>query len=479
MEMTNRMKALHKRLFEIEYQDPGVWHFQGVNILDEWPEITPEPVVVRKGYAQKYIGERLPAIIKPDELIVGIPNQNSVGWGSVIPKYYTEEEGVQAARCDLNECSVWGHHPPEWGKIPRVGVIGLKEEILGRLERELALDSPDEITVNNLRAMLVALDGMVAFARRHAELAMKMAYETEDPIRRKELFQIYRNCLRVPLNPAESFHEAAQSYWFVYAMVNSGGEFVPLGRADQILFPYYEKDMAAGVLTQEEADDILASFLVKCNERIVQDTKKAENHYNFGLFSQGSVQTVEDLQQGANQTGGFESRALTWQENEDDDSDANYNYGQSGNDWLMNCMVGGVTPEGEDATNKLSYMFVEIMDSMSLLMPTLGARVHEETPRDFINLLAKVLRYGRGEPMIYNDSAIIPGFVDLGVPVEDARDYSNDGCWETLVQGKSHFSYAHVMNIRCIEWVFNNGVSEHNGLMEGAETGDPPQFQEF
>lgn len=479
MEMTKRMKALQKRLFEVEYHDPGVWHFQGVNILDEWPEITGEPVVVRKGYAQKYIGERLPVVIKPDELIVGIPNQNSVGWGSVIPKYYTESEGVQAARCDLNECSVWGHHPPEWGKILRVGVIGLKKEILERLERELALGKPDEITLHNLRAMLVSLDGVVAFAQRHGELALQLAYEESDEARRDELFTIYRNCLNVPLNPATSFHEAVQSFWFVYAMVNSGGEFVPLGRADQTLFPYFKKDIEAGVITQEEADDILASFLIKCNERIVQDTKKAENHYNFGLFSQGSVPTVEDLHQGANQTGGFESRALPWQDDEDIDSDANFNYGQSGNDWLMNCMVGGVTPEGEDATNKVAYMFVEIMDAMKLLMPTLGARVHDKTPRDFIELLARVLRYGRGEPMIYNDKAIIPGFVDIGVPIEDARDYSNDGCWETLVQGKSHFSYAHVMNIRCIEWVFNNGVSEHNGLKEGAETGDPLELSTY
>ncbi len=479
MQLSNRMKALKKRLFDIEYHNPGVWHFQNTNILDAWPEIKSEPIVVRKGYAQKYIGERLPVKINPDELIVGIPNQNSVGWGSVIPKYYTEDEGIQAARCNLNECSVWGHHPPEWGKVIRIGVLGIKEEILDKLEQELRSQDPDQITIDNYRAMLVSLDGIVAISRRYAEHALSLAKEEKDLQRRDELLQIYRNCQNVPVNPARSFHEATQSFWFMYTMVNSGGEFVPLGRADQTLYPYYERDLISGVISEEEGRDILASFLVKCNERIVQDTKKAENHYNFGLFSQGSVPKVEDLKSGANQTGGYESRALTWQENESDDSDANYNYGQSGNDWLMNCMVGGVKPDGTDGTNAIAYMFVEIMNAMDLIMPTLGARVHKDTPKDFIELLAKVLRYGRGEPMIYCDESIIPGFVDLGVPLEDARDYSNDGCWETLIQGKSHFSYAHVMNLRCLEWVFNRGVSQHNNLAEGLDTGELSEFTSF
>lgn len=479
MAMTKRMESLKKRLFEVEFHDPGVWHFQDTNILDVWPEISSKPVVIRKAYAQKYMGEFLPAIIKPDELIVGVPNQNSVGWGSVLPIYYTEEEGLQASRYDLNECSVWGHHPPEWEKVLRVGVVGIKNEILDQIEFQSAQTPPDQMALDNLTAMLIALDGLVAFARRHGELALEMSSTCEDPVRRQELMEIYKVCQTVPMNPAKSFHEAAQSFWFTYSLVNSGGEFVPLGRADQALYSYYQKDMESGVITQERGTDILASFLTKCNERIVQDTKLAENHYNFGLFSQGQVPSEEIMESGTNQTGGYETRALTWQFDQDIDSDANFNYGQSGNDWLMNCIVAGVHPDGTDATNRLSYMFVEIMHDMNLLMPTLAARVHKDTPEDFIRLVASVLRYGQGEPMIYNDETIIPGFLDLGIPIEDARDYSNDGCWETLVQGKSHFSYAHVMNLRCIEWVFNRGISQHNGKQEGLDTGNPLEFKNF
>jgi len=473
------MEKLKKRLFEKEFHDPGVWHFQNINILDEWPEIIREPIVVRKGYAQKYMGERLPAIIKDDELIVGNPNQNSVGWGTVLPIYFTEEEGEQAARYQLNEASVWGHHPPDWGKIINLGTSGVKEQITEALRKQMESDQPDELALNEYKAMLVSLDGLEAFGKRHAQAALNLAYTCKDPIRKNELLEIYRVCSRVPVNPARSFYEAVQAYWFTYCMVNSGGEYVPLGRADQFIYPYYRADIDAGILTKEEAKDILASFLVKCNERVVQDTKLAENHYNFGLFSQGTIPDENNLSSGTNSTGGFAVRALTWQEQESVDSEANFNYGQSGNDWLMNCIVAGQYADGSDATTDVSYLFVEIMHEMSLLMPTLAVRVHKNTPPEFINKVAEVLRYGQGEPMIYNDDAIIPGFVALGLPIEVARDYSNDGCWETLIQGKSHFSYAHVMNIRAIEWVLNRGISQHNQALEGLDTGALEELETF
>ncbi len=470
MELTKRLIKLKKRLFEVEFHDKGVWHFLDTNIVEGNEEVAKEPLVVRKAMAQYHIGAHLPAIIKPDELIVGNPNQNSVGWGTIMPIYYTKEEGELGARYQLNEASVWGHHPPQYDKVMRIGVTGLKQEIDKAIEKQLRSAKPDADALNEYRAMQIALDGLVEFARRHAQEAFKLALKETDMIRRHELMEIYEAASRVPLYPARNFHEALQCYWFVYCMINSGGEYVPLGRADQHLYPYYKADIEQKRINKERAVDLLGSFLVKCNERIIIDTKKAENHYNFGLFSQG---LVPDEAKAKTVTGGFEQRALTWQDNEDDNSEANFNYGQSGNDWLMNCIVGGQDRDGNDATNEVSYLFIEIMHEMALLMPTLAARVHKGTPESFCFTIAEALRYGQGEPMVYNDETIIPGFVDLGIPVEEARDYSNDGCWETLIPGKSHFSYAHVMNLRCLEWVLFRGVSQHNGTQEGLDTGDP------
>lgn len=481
LQLTPRLEKLKDRLFNVEYHNPGVWHFQNVNILDITGNefMKDEPLVVRKAYAQQHICRYLPAQIKPDELIVGRPNQNSVGWGSVLPKYYTKDEGELAARYELDECSLWGHHPPAFDKILTQGVTGVKAEVEAALRAQLDSAEPDEMAVNEYRAMLISLDALVEFSHRHAAEALKQAQSTQDEARRNELLEIYRTCQQVPELPAQNLQQALQAYWFTYAIVNSGGEFIPLGRADQYIYPFYQKDIESGVLTREQAVDLLGSFLVKCNERIIIDTKKAENHFSFGLFSQGVVLNEEEAQSRINGTGGFAQRALMWQDDEDINSEANFNYGQSGNDWLMNCMVGGVHPDGTDATNDVSYLLIDIMHSMQLLFPTMGARVHNNTPQSFLELLGAVLRYGQGEPMIYNDETIIPGFVEQGVPLEEAREYCNDGCWETLIAGKSHFSYAHVMNLRCLEHVLFRGVSLNNGEQEGLDTGDPLAFESF
>lgn len=468
------MQALKDRLFSVEYHNPGIWQFKDTNILKIMPEIENEPIVVRKAYAQKYMGEHLIAEIKPDELIVGLPNQNSVGWGMVLPIYYTQEEGREAERYQLNETSVWGHHPPRWERLVQIGTQGVRKMIL-----EAAQKNDSEESVNEYRAMLIALEGVEAFAKRHADKALKDAFVEKDLERKAELLEIGRICAKVPMQGASSLHEALQAYWFTYCLINSSGEYVPLGRADQILYPFYQQDVEKGILTREQAEDLVASFLVKCNERVIIDTKKAENHYNFGMFSQGVIPEEKKEESQTNQTGGYEVHTLSWQEEEDIDSDANFNYGQSGNDWLQNCVVGGVAPDGTDATNDISFMFVDIMNRMSLLMPTLGARFHKNSPPEFVEKVAEVLRYGQGEPMIYNDDMIVPGFVDFGIPVEEARDYSNDGCWETLIPGRSYFTYAHVMNLRCIEWVLFRGVSQHNTKQEGLDTGDPLGFKNF
>ncbi len=472
---TARMERLRQRLFEVEYQNPGIWQFKDTNLLELYPEIREEPLVIRKAMAQRYMGEHLIVEIKPDELIVGLPNQNSVGWGTVMPIYYTPEEGEYGKERQLNEASVWGHHPARWDRFIAVGTLGLKDQI----EQEALLHREDREALMEYRAMMIALEGIEAFARRFADLALKEAGCCEDEIRRKELFEISRVCAGAPFHGAKTFQEALQTYWFAYCLINSGGEYLPLGRADQILIPYFEKDLAEGAISEESAKDLMASFLVKCNEKIIIDTKKAENHYSFGLFSQGvdPEKQKEDFQN--NQTGGYDVRLLSWQEQEDINSDSNFNYGQSGNDWLMNCMVGGLKPDGTDGTNTLSYLIIWIMYELHLLMPTLGARVHKDTPREFFELLATVLRYGQGEPMIYNDDVIVPGFVEFGIPVEEARDYSNDGCWECLIPGKSYFTYAHVMNLRCLEWVLFRGYSLHNGRKEGLDTGRLDEFDDF
>lgn len=477
--LSQRLKRIKRRLFEEEFADPGVWHFKDVSIITD--ENIHEPLVVRKGQATKYMGEHLPAYIKPDELIVGNPNMNSVGFGSILPVYATEEELEKAEEYKMNQKSVWGHHPPRWEKAITIGFKGIIEEINSKLAVEILKATPDQEAINEYRGMLAAIEGVLSFAKRHGDAALKASTLEEDADRKKELYKIYEVCGKVPYYPAESLHEALQAYWFTYCLVNSGGEFVPLGRTDQILYPFYRHDLEEGILTKEEAVDLVGSFLAKCNERICTDTQKWENHYDFGLFSQGVPPKFGSSMEesGGHEAGGYDIRALSWQENEDINSEANFNFGQSANDWLMNMIIGGLRPDGEDGTTELTGEILRLRFEMDLLMPTLSVRVSSKTPEWMWKQLAECLKEHDGEPAIYNDDAIIPGFVDLGIPLEEARDYSNDGCWECLIPGRSYFSYTHIMNTRCLEWVFTRGTTLLTGDNEGLDLGELSQYTTF
>lgn len=481
MKLTLRLANLKERLFNEEFKDKGTWHFKNVSILTD-EETKREPLVVRKARAIEYIANNLPAYIKRDELIVGNPNQNSVACGVTMPTYATEEELANAKKYVLDQNSVWGHHPPDWNKIITKGISGIKEEINEAIEREWLKTEPREEALYEYRAMIISLDAVVKFAHRHAEVALKESLKETDPIRKRELYGIYKVCNKVPEQPAQTYQEALQGYWFTYCILNSGGEFIPFGCGDRYLYPCYKKDILNQKITKEHAIDLTGSFLVKCNERVIVNIRDAENHNTFGLFSQGVLPEDRNATAitGGYDTGGYDQKALLWKDDENKNSDSNFNYGQSGNDWLMNFVVGGRNRDGSDGTNELSYLILDLMDEMKLLMPTLAVRIHKDSPQEFVGKIAEVLRYGRGEPAIYNDDAIIPGFVDMGIPVEDAREYSNDGCWETLIPGKSHFSYAHVQNLQCLEWVLTRGESLlKNNLKEGLDTGDPLKFENW
>ncbi|MCI8485430.1 MAG: pyruvate-formate lyase [Lachnospiraceae bacterium] len=463
--LTDRLQRLKNRLFEIDYYEKKEWHFKGVSIVTD--ENRSEPLIVRKALAVKYMAEHLPAIIKKDELIVGNPNMNSVGFGTVIPNYATPEESAMAEKLLLDINSVWGHHPPGYEKIVAKGVANLQSEINSKLR-----ETNDDETISLYRAMQISLDALILFAHRHSQAARRAAEQEADPTRRKELENIADICARVPNCPARSYQEALQSYWFVYCLINSGGAYVPLGCFDQIVGDCYQKDLDAQSLSRQEAMDLTGSFLIKCNERIQMNIRESENHNTLGMFSQGSRMALSKGE--ADDWAIFgQQRKRMWRDDEPDNSDSNYNFGQSGNDWLMNMMVGGFCEE-------LGILVMDLMHHMDLLMPTLGARVSKCSSQRYLRKIAEVLRYGQGEPMIYNDDTIIPGLLDMGVSEKDAKTYSNDGCWEVLVPGKTYFSYCHIHNLQCIEWVFNRGVSMLDPTKkEGIDTGDINDFRSF
>lgn len=475
--ISDRLIKLNKRLQEIDFCNARPWYFENTNILDVPgnENLRKEPIVIRKAYAIRYVAEHMPIVIYDDELIVGYNAQNSVEFGMSIPQYLTTEEREFLLSYGLTESSLSGHHPPEWGRILKYGTKGLKDEVTLHLNAELEKTSFDDEKINNYRAMIISLEALEVFALRYSEELQAKAEKAGVEERKKELLKMSACLKKIPYHPASTLWEAVQSYWITYTLLNSCGEMLPLGRLDQYFYPYYEHDINEGVIDANIAKDIIGSFLIKCNEKNILDASQLVDHMDIGIMSCGiSYMTKESIE-------GYEKNRSRhrWHSELPNDSEVNKYFGQEANNRMMTAVVGGKLPNGSDGTNALSYMFIELMKKLKLLTPTFGARIHKETPEDFIRLLAETLQHGQGEPIIYNDEAILKGYETLSIPMCDARDYCSDGCWETLIPGKTNFAYGLINVLQALEYTLNHGKNVKTGNTESFDSGSLSSFQSF
>ena len=452
----NRMEKLKKRLFDVEFYTKKEWWGEGLTILNN-EEVKKEPLVVRKALASKFVLEHMPAELKKDELITGIARMSMIGFGHTDVEYALPEELSEAAKVNLSPLSVWGHQPPNYERILKEGLCGLRARIEEYRNKE---ENQDAETQNLYRAMTISLDAISAFSRRYKEMNKIAAEKEPDPVRKQELLDIAARCDKVPDYPAETFAEALQSVWFIYLCLQSNMENIPLGRSDQYLYPYYKNDIENEIIDEQMAEELVTSFLVKFNERVQMNPEHWEDHTDSTTYSFGS--DPEDI-----------SMFI------DLENDESYNYGVSANHWDLNVILGGVKPDGNDGTNDLTYLFLKVWGYLEVVTPVVSVRFGPEAPKKLYEACADILRFGSGEPVIYNDKPIIDGYVRLGIPVEDARDYSNDGCWETLIPGKSHYSYAHMEALQLLEYQMQRGDSLVRGVKEGPDYGPLAQYTNF
>ncbi len=240
-----------------------------------------------------------------------------------------------------------------------------------------------------LESMLLCLDAAEIWRRRHlALLDERIAASVGEE--RETYARVRDTLLHVPENPPRSFHEAVQSLWFMYAFQRLMGNWSGIGRIDEMLGPYLEKDLAEGVLTMDEAREILAHFWVKGCEWI----------------------------------GAFETRGS---------GDAQH---------YQNIILSGVNAAGEDVTNAVTWLVLDIVEELHISDYPIAVRVNRNTPDQLFRRIAEVQRHGGGVVAIYNEDVAIEALVKFGYPVEEARCFANDGCWEMLIPGKTCFSYA-------------------------------------
>jgi len=455
--MEARLEKIKQRLFQ-EFYQKKTWWGDELSIFDDDPGLASRPLVVRKAQAVQKVCREMPIEVKDDELVVGVCTMSSVGFGHTFPRYETDAEAAAAAKVCLNRKSVWGHHNPYYHKIIEKGIAAIIREAG---ERKAEVPAVDTATRDWYDAVVLSLQGAEILSRRYAELCDYLAGEAQTEERAAELRDIARICRKVPMQPAGSFQEALQSVWLIHAILQSTLDYTSIGRVDQYLYPYYRQDIDAGRLTVSRAREMLGSFLVKFNERVQLDNGHIEDHFSFGDWSQGGDPNLETTHLKMS-------------------NDLPYTYGQSQNHWLQNCIVGGLTPDGREGTNELTHMVIELINELELIDPLVSLRLHKDSPEAIVQTAAKWLANGGAQPTIFNDDVVIPGMVKhLGIPLEDARDYSNDGCWETLPYGRTEFSYGHIEVLLSLESTLNRGRSLLNGNPIGPDSGELSGFKSF
>ena len=331
--------------------------------------------------------------------------------------------------------SGYGHYLPNIEKVVKYGFKAIEAEAKEKLEA-LDLMDPELVYKRNFyRAMLVICEGVRIFARRYADLALEMAEKESDARRAAELRLIAANCSRVPWEPAQTFYEALQSYWFTILIDYCGqnGSAISGGRVDQMFYPYYKQDIENGTMVKEEAQELLEALWVKQSDII-----------KAGTYSS------------AKNNGGFAT--------------------------TINFVLGGVDENGNDAVNELSYLCLEAERSVFNSEPNTSIRFSSKNPEKFIKRVLEILVEKEGGKLpFFNDDIIIPALLDDGVTLEDARNYAIVGCVEPTpygnTMGRTNSCYFNLA--KCLELAMFDGVCQMSGQQMGPKTGKFTDFETF
>ncbi|MBI4699750.1 MAG: glycyl-radical enzyme activating protein [Deltaproteobacteria bacterium] len=394
-----------------------------------------EPMVLQKAEALRHVLRRRRAQIYDDELLVGSFSSKRVG-GSIFPElhgvavmedllafrrrevnplaiepaeilalatrvlpYWSTRflalrafplpralrfvgDQLGAKRYLINETGGISHFVPDYRRLLALGTSGIAAQA-----QSAEASTGDDEKRTFYRAVTIACEGIEELAAPYARLAREQALGASAE-RRSELVRIAEICERVPRLPARGLHEALQSLLFAQIALNleSLDNAVCPGRLDQLLYPYFRTDVAAGRLSTEEARELVGCFTVKMSE-IVPVFSRRITRFHGGMFN-GQV-----------------------------------------------VVVGGTDEHGADATNELTWIFLDAMDRLRMRQPNYHARVHRHSPPEYLGRLAAMLQDGSAAPSLMNDEVVVPMLVARGTALEHARDYSPVGCVEPAACG--------------------------------------------
>ncbi|MCD7752759.1 MAG: glycyl radical protein [Lachnospiraceae bacterium] len=478
---TDRIPKLVEHLFK---KMPEIESARAVLLTESYRATEGQPIVTRRAKAFAHILDHIPIIIRENELVVGsttiaprgcqtypefswewleaefdtvehrkadpfyISEQTKKELKAVHPYWkgkttselatsYMAPETLKAMEHNYFTPGNYfyngvGHVTVQYEKVLAIGYEGIIAEAQGYLDVCKPGDADYATRSRFLQAVIISCEAVIRYAERYAALAKEMAAKENDATRKKELLQIAANCTNVPRKGATSFWEACQSFWFVQQLlqIESSGHSISPGRFDQYMYPYYKKDLDAGTITREAAQELIDCIWVKLNDlNKCRDAVSAEGFAGYSLF--------------------------------------------------QNLIVGGQDKDGQDVTNDLSFMCISASAHVFLPQPSLSIRVWNGSPHALLVKAASLTRTGIGFPAYYNDEVIIPSLMSRGLTLEDAREYNIIGCVEPQKAGKTEgWHDAAFFNMcRPLETVFESGYDK--GELVGVKTKPVEEMTSF
>lgn len=319
-----------------------------------------------------------------------------------------------------------GHICPnvkEWLELGPAGVIAKAEKNLVG-----ANASQQEF----YRCVILVMQGVQKFMQRYADLLEEKA--DSYPKYTASMCELAKICQNLQNRPAQSFHEALQSTWFLFVvlhMESNASSFSP-GRLDQILYPYYQKDLAEKIMDDDQALEMIECLWLKFNEIVYLRNKNSAKY--FAGFPIG-----------------------------------------------FNVAVGGQDENGNDASNALSHLLIQAQEDIGLPQPNLSVRLFEHTDQALLTHAVKCVSKGSGMPQFFNDKAIVSPLMDLGISKKDALNYAIVGCVELTTHGNNlGWSDAAMFNMnKVLELTLNHGKCLLTGKQMGPDLGSLSTYASF
>ena len=321
-------------------------------------------------------------------------------------------------------------------KIYGQGFLDFKKQIRASLAALDFLADPQALAKQEeLQAMDIAADAIIAFAGRYTAKARAMLAKEKNSARKKELRAIAAVCAWVPAHAPRDFREALQHYWFIHLGViseaNPWDAFNP-GRLDQHLLPFYKKGLADGTLSSEQARELLQAFWIKFNNhpsppKVGVTAEESGTYTDFALIN-----------------------------------------------------IGGLTAAGKDGVNELSFLILDVIEEMRLLQPSSAVQISKKSPDAFLKRALQIIKTGYGQPSLFNAEAIVAELLRQGKSLVDARRGGASGCVETGAFGRESYILTGYFNlVKVLEITLHNGVDPLSGKKIGLETGNPQKFTTF